>query len=88
MPYMISSWSVTDGVSLLAFAAVRHALLPIMQQYLLPAGPTAAIRRTLLQRPIDETDRRAPYRYIDPATYYVSSVTNHTETIQLNRTVN
>jgi len=49
-------------MTLLAFAAVCHATAApaaaAVDQYRLPAGPTAATRRTLLQRLVDGTDRR------------------------------
>jgi len=47
-------------MTLLAFAAVCHATAApgAVDQYRLPAGPTAATRRTLLLRLADGTDRR------------------------------
>jgi len=62
-------------VTLLAFAAERRAAV---DRYLLPAGPGAQqqTRRRLLQRSVDGTDGRTPYRYTDPAAYYASSVNN------------
>jgi len=53
-------------MTLVAFAAVRHAAI---NRYLLLAGP---LKQSLLR----QTDGRTPYRFTDPATYYVGSVNN------------
>ena len=60
--------------ALAVFSAERRAAAPLLlsapaavDRYLLPTGEQQQTRRRLLQRPIDGTDRRTPYRFIDPA---------------------
>jgi len=64
--------------ALAVFSAERRAAAPLLlsapaavDRYLLPTGEQQQTRRRLLQRPIDgtdrRTDRRTPYRFIDPA---------------------
>jgi len=77
---------VAVNVTLLAFAAHRRAAeAPLLlsagraatDRYLLPAGPTAA-NPPHTDAAVDRLDRQTdgPYRYIDPAAYYASSVNN------------
>jgi len=82
-------------VTLLAFAAGRRAAVrrccwaPAVQQSIdisCPPGPQQQTHRALLQLSIAGTDRpsggRTPYRYIDPAAYYASSVNNRANKIR------
>jgi len=74
-----------NNVALPAFAAERRAVgrpeAAVVDRYLGgPPGPQQQTRRTLLLRSTDgtdrQTDRRTPYRYIQPSAYYASSVNN------------
>ena len=74
-----------NNVALPAFAAERRVVgrpeAAVVDRYLGgPPGPQQQTRRTLLLRSTDgtdrHTDRRTPYRYIQPSAYYASSVNN------------
>ena len=82
--------TLAGNTTLLAFAAERHAArrrccwaVAAIDRYRLPAGPTAANRRALLQ--MGQTDRRISYCYTDPATYYASGVNNRSSLRPLRR---
>ena len=81
-------------MTLLAFATDRRAAVDMDQKAAAPAaaiviacpqGPQQQTRLTLQRA--NGTDRRTPYRYIDPAAYYVSSV-NKTKTCSHHRMMN
>ena len=75
-----------DNVTLLACAAHRHAAAcrRLLQQSIditcLPANPPHTAGAELLEQSTDGTDRRTPYRYIDPVIYYASSINKRVKT--------
>jgi len=77
------------NTSLLAFAAERPEPVTV-DRYLPPARPTAAnspYAAAATQDRIDRqlgglTDGRTPYRYIEPAAYYATSVNNKASVLE------
>jgi len=72
-------------MTLLAFAADRRAAVDMdwkaaaaIDWYKLPTGPTVANppHAVAAGECTRQTERRTPYRYIDPAAYYATSVNN------------
>ena len=73
-----------DNVALPAFAAECRAAAPAVQQSIgisHPSGRQHQTRRTLLQRE-NGTERRTPYRYIDPAPHTMWAVPINAHVLQ------
>jgi len=91
VPTIISSLTTNKSVSSFLMPVHNTSLLALLLNAVLlrrpaatavdrylpsPPGPQQQTRRTGMQRSIDGTDGRTPYRYIDSAACYASSVNN------------